>query len=67
VAAIFRRVLAAPLGLLDPLPKIISETLIKDWYDCLNQYKLPNLSSAPATQSRNLHTRRAGAGDGLRA
>ena len=33
----------------DRLPKIISETLIKDWYDCLNQYKLANPSSAPAS------------------
>jgi hypothetical protein len=27
----------APQSVLDSLPKIISETLIKDWYDCLTR------------------------------
>ena len=32
----------------DPLPKIISETLTKDWYDCLNHSTLANRSPSPA-------------------
>ena len=55
------------LRLIDHLPKIISETPIKGWYNGLNPYKLANRSPAPSTQSRNLHARRVGAGDGLRA
>jgi hypothetical protein len=30
------------------LPKIISETLTKDWYDCLNHSTLANRSPSPA-------------------
>ena len=42
---------------LDPLPKIISETLIKDWYDRLNHSILANRSTSPASNSRYLHAR----------
>ena len=33
---------------LDLLPKIIAETLTKDWYDCLNHSTLANRSPSPA-------------------
>jgi hypothetical protein len=36
---------------LDRLPKEIAETSIKDWYDRLNRFKLPDLSAASASQS----------------
>ena len=35
-------------GNLDLLPKIIAETLTKDWYDCLNHSTLANRSPSPA-------------------
>ena len=38
-------------GVLDRLPKEIAETSIKDWYDRLNRFKLPDLSAASASQS----------------
>lgn len=36
---------------IDRLPKEIAETSIKDWYDRLNRFKLPDLSAASASQS----------------
>ena len=33
---------------IDLLPKIIAETLTKDWYDCLNHSTLANRSPSPA-------------------
>lgn len=40
--------------ILDPLPKIISETRTKDWYDRLNRPTLANRPAAPTSQPRYL-------------
>ena len=55
--AIFECLAQNLLLLLDHLPKIISETLIKDWYDRLNHSILANRSISPASNSRYLHAR----------
>ena len=44
-------------GLVDPLLRIISETLLKDWYDRLNHSILANRSTSSASKSRYLHAR----------